>query len=185
LAITLGVAVATSVLAHTVLAEHPPASRPGHSHDHGAMHEVVLCSVVTQTAVPNGLAMDVTGTGRTEQAIRAMVVQHAIELDRMAGWSARTETIPGGVRLTVVADKAEDTKLIVRIRGLASPVGGGLDVSRMRERRRGPVPRTDFFRQPGPLSCLRSARAVSIVWEAIGGTSSAPSDSDRLLPAVG
>jgi hypothetical protein len=47
-----------------------------------------------------------------------MVVPHAAELDRMAGWSAKAETFPGGVRLTVIAEKSEDAKLIARIRGL-------------------------------------------------------------------
>ena len=36
-----------------------------------------------------------------------MVVPHAVELDGMPDWSARTETISGGVRLTVVARKPE------------------------------------------------------------------------------
>jgi hypothetical protein len=82
------------------------------------MNEVVLRSAITQTPVPGGLAMEITGTGRTEQAIRAMVVPHAAELDRMAEWSARAETLPGGVRLTVVAEKPDDSKLVARIRGL-------------------------------------------------------------------
>lgn len=82
------------------------------------MNEVVLRSVVTQGPVPAGLAMEITGSGRTAQAIRAMVVPHATELDRMAEWSAKIETIPGGVRLTVVAKRQDDAKLVARIRGL-------------------------------------------------------------------
>jgi len=82
------------------------------------MNEVVLRAAVQSTPVPGGLAMDVTGVGRTEQAIRAMVVPHAGELDRMADWSARTEPIPGGVRLTVIAKRADDARLVARIRGL-------------------------------------------------------------------
>jgi hypothetical protein len=82
------------------------------------MNEVVLRSAVKQASVPGGLTMEVTGAGRTEQAIRAMVVPHAVELDRMPEWSARTETVPGGVRLTVVAKTGEDAKLVARIRGL-------------------------------------------------------------------
>jgi hypothetical protein len=57
------------------------------------MNEVVLRSEVKQTPVPGGLAMEITGTGRTERAIRAMVVPHAAELDRMPAWSARSEPI--------------------------------------------------------------------------------------------
>jgi len=82
------------------------------------MHEVMLRSAVTPAPVSGGLAMEVTGAGRTERAIRAMVVPHAAELDRMAEWSARTAPIPGGVRLTVVARRADDAKLVARIRGL-------------------------------------------------------------------
>ena len=82
------------------------------------MNEVVLRSAVTHTSVAAGLAMEVTGTGRTAEAIRSMVVPHAVELDRMSQWSAKTETIPGGVRLTVTAKNAADAKTIARIRGL-------------------------------------------------------------------
>ena len=82
------------------------------------MNEVMLRSAVEQKPAPGGLAMDVTGTGRTEQAIHAMVVPHAAELDRMPSFAARTEPIPGGVRLTVVARRPDDAKLVARIRGL-------------------------------------------------------------------
>jgi hypothetical protein len=82
------------------------------------MNEVVLRSQVKQSAVPGGLVMDVTGTGRTEQAIRAMVVPHAAELDRMPAFAAKTEPIPGGVRLTVTAKVPDDAKAVARLRGL-------------------------------------------------------------------
>jgi hypothetical protein len=82
------------------------------------MNEVILRSSVTQTSVAGGLAIDITGSGRTEQAIRAMVVPHAVELDRMPSFAAKTETIPGGVRLTVIAKRADDANLVARIRGL-------------------------------------------------------------------
>jgi hypothetical protein len=82
------------------------------------MNEVMLRSVVRQTRVSGGLAIEVTGTGRAEQAIHAMVVPHAAELDRMPEWSARTEIIPGGVRLMVTARGPDDAALIARIRGL-------------------------------------------------------------------
>ena len=82
------------------------------------MNEVVLRSTVKQTPVPGGLAMEITGAGRTEQAIRAMVVPHAAELDRLPSFTAKTEPIAGGVRLTVVAKNAEDPKAVARIRGL-------------------------------------------------------------------
>jgi hypothetical protein len=82
------------------------------------MNEVVLRSEVTSSSVPGGLAMDITGGPRTERAIRAMVAPHAVELDRMSEWAARTEPIPGGLRLTVTARTPEDAKTVARIRGL-------------------------------------------------------------------
>lgn len=82
------------------------------------MNEVVLRSAVKQTPIPGGLVMEITGTGRTEQAIRAMVPPHAVELGRMPSFAAKTESIPGGVRLTVLARTPDDAKVVARIRGL-------------------------------------------------------------------
>jgi len=82
------------------------------------MNEVVLRAAVKATPVTGGLAMDVTGSGRTAQAIRAMVVPHAVELDTMPAWFAKTEPISDGVRLTVTARDPSDTKTVARIRGL-------------------------------------------------------------------
>jgi len=82
------------------------------------MNEVVLRSDVKQSPIPGGLAMEITGSGRTERAIRAMVLPHAAELDRMPELSARAEAIPGGARLTVVARQPEDAKAVARLRGL-------------------------------------------------------------------
>jgi hypothetical protein len=81
------------------------------------MNEVVLRSRVASTAVANGLVMEISGTGRTEQAIRAMVAPHATELDRMSMWTAKAEPIAGGVRLTVLARRSDD-HVIARIRAL-------------------------------------------------------------------
>lgn len=82
------------------------------------MNDVTLRSTVKATTVPGGLAMDVTGSGRVEGAIRAMVAPHAEELDRMKEWSARTEPIPGGLRLRVTAKEPSDLRTVARIRGL-------------------------------------------------------------------
>ncbi len=181
LAVALAVALAGMVVAHTVLAQNPPAAPP-QAHDHGAMpshgadvhaqhmqmmrgmagggptmpgqdafgaiaevvrildadpatdwskvdlerlrqhlidmNEVVLRAAVKQTHVPGGLAMEITGTGRTEHAIRAMVVPHAVELDRTPSLAATTDPVAGGIRLTVVAKKPDDAKAVARIRGL-------------------------------------------------------------------
>jgi hypothetical protein len=82
------------------------------------MNEVVLRAQVKQASVRGGLVMDVTGIGRTEQAIRTMVVPHAAELGRMPSYAAKTELIPGGVRLTVTAKAADDAKTVARLRAL-------------------------------------------------------------------
>ena len=82
------------------------------------MNEVVLRAEVRTSSVPGGLVMDVTGAGRIELSIRAMVIPHATELDQMPGLAAKTEAIPGGVRLTVTARDAEDARAIARVRGL-------------------------------------------------------------------
>lgn len=82
------------------------------------MNEVTLRASVRAETVPAGLRMHVTGTGRTEQAIRAMVGPHSTELNQMPEWSAKAETIPGGVHLTVIAKDPADAKTVARIRGL-------------------------------------------------------------------
>ena len=82
------------------------------------MNEVTLHAAVQSEAIPAGLRMDVTGTGRIEHAIHSMVGPHTSELNQMPEWSARTEMIPGGVRLTVVARDPADAKTVARIRGL-------------------------------------------------------------------
>jgi hypothetical protein len=82
------------------------------------MNEVVLRAEVKTSPLPGGLVMDVTGAGRTEPAIRAMVIPHSAELDQMPGLAAKTEPIPGGVRLTVTARDPEDAKAVARVRGL-------------------------------------------------------------------
>lgn len=82
------------------------------------MNEVVLRSSLKASAVPGGLAMDVTGAARTERAIRAMLAPHARELDHMPDWTATTQPIPGGLRLTVTARQPADAATVARIRAL-------------------------------------------------------------------
>lgn len=79
------------------------------------MDEVMLRATARVRPIPGGIAAEVTGEGRTREAIRRMVPAHAAELDRMAGWDARAEATPEGVRLVVVGD---DPAMAARIRGL-------------------------------------------------------------------
>ena len=82
------------------------------------MNEVVLRAAVKPVQVPGGIAMEITGAGRTRAAIPAMVVPHAAELDKMPQWTAKAEPIATGERLAVVARDAGDATTIARIRGL-------------------------------------------------------------------
>jgi hypothetical protein len=82
------------------------------------MNEVVLHASVKSTQVPGGLAMDITGEGRTARSIRSMVIPQAAQLGGMPVWAAKAESIPDGVRLIVVARDPSDAKTVTRIRGL-------------------------------------------------------------------
>ncbi|MBI3512540.1 MAG: hypothetical protein HY060_00445 [Proteobacteria bacterium] len=81
------------------------------------MGEVTLKAAAAAQPVDGGLAIVVTGDGRTLAAIQRMVPAHARELDRthLNGWSAKTEPMADGVRLTVTAG---DDKEVRHIRGL-------------------------------------------------------------------
>ena len=81
------------------------------------MNELTLRSSVAQRAVEGGLQMEVTGEGRTVDAIRGMTDAHGRQLASL-GMDARSEPIPGGARFTVVARDREDGRLIAKIRGL-------------------------------------------------------------------
>jgi hypothetical protein len=52
----------------------------------------------------NGVEIAVTGDGRTLEAIKRMVPAHASEL-REIGWNAKSEDLPNGVKLTVIASE--------------------------------------------------------------------------------
>lgn len=82
------------------------------------MNDVTLRAEVKTSPIPGGLSMDVTGTGPTQDAIRRMLIPHSVELDRMPSWSAQAVSIPGGVRLTVSARRADHARTTARIRGL-------------------------------------------------------------------
>jgi hypothetical protein len=75
------------------------------------MNEVALYAIAEVHPLDDGVDIAVTGKGRTLEAIRRMIPAHAHELNRI-GWSARTEEIPGGVRLIVTTqDSNQAAKL--------------------------------------------------------------------------
>lgn len=79
------------------------------------MNEVTLKAAAAERTVDGGIAIEVTGNGRTLDAIRRMIPAHARELDQLPGWRARTEALPDGIQLTVTS---ADPKEVARIRGL-------------------------------------------------------------------
>ena len=65
-----------------------------------------------KTPLDNGLRIEVTGSGRTLEAIQRMVPDHARDIDGMNGWTVRTTSMPNGVVLTVTAtDRTEVRKI--------------------------------------------------------------------------
>lgn len=75
------------------------------------MNEVTLHAAAAQRMIDNGIEITVTGEGRTLEAIKRMVPAHVNELHEI-GWSAKSEDLPNGVRLTVLASEAQPlTKL--------------------------------------------------------------------------
>lgn len=79
------------------------------------MNDVTLRATAVAHNVDNGVRVDVTGEGRTLDAIRRMLPAHGREIDGLRGWSASTESLANGVRLTVTAGRAEE---VAHIRGL-------------------------------------------------------------------
>jgi len=82
------------------------------------MNEVTLKSAITQRAVPGGLEMDVTGTGRTATAIRTMAAMQSAELTSSGMLDMSSSEIPGGARLTARATNPNDAQMVARIRAL-------------------------------------------------------------------
>src|SRR5690349_2997606 len=79
------------------------------------MNEVTLRADAAATEIDGGLAIAVTGSGRTLAAIQRMVAHHAAALNGLNGWSAKAEPLPDGVRLTVTASDPAEVR---HIRGL-------------------------------------------------------------------
>ena len=79
------------------------------------MNEVTLNAKAVATPVDGGARYEVSGEGRTLEAIRRMVTAHTHEIDGVNGWTVKAEPVATGVVLTVTA---ADPKQAARIRGL-------------------------------------------------------------------
>ena len=75
------------------------------------MNDVTLNAVTAEHMLDKGIEIAVTGEGRTLEAIKRMVPTHVNEL-REIGWNAKSDELPNGVKLTVMASEAQPlTKL--------------------------------------------------------------------------
>jgi hypothetical protein len=79
------------------------------------MNEVTLNAKAVATPVDGGARYEVSGEGRTLEAIRRMVPAHTHEIDGTSGWTVKAEPAATGVVLTVTA---ADPRQAARIRGL-------------------------------------------------------------------
>ncbi len=76
------------------------------------MDEVTMRATAQKTPIEGGLRIDVTGAGRTLEAIRRMVPDHAQAIDGMNGWTVRTAPRADGVELTVTANTPAEVQKI-------------------------------------------------------------------------
>ena len=76
------------------------------------MDEVTVRADTHKEPVDNGLRIEITGAGRTLEAIQRMVPDHARDTDGINGWAVRTATISNGVVLTVTATSPGDVQKI-------------------------------------------------------------------------
>lgn len=67
------------------------------------MNALFLQADVSASPVSDGWRFQVTGSGHTLRAVQAMVPAHALELDKMAAWSAVANITPTGAELTVTS----------------------------------------------------------------------------------
>jgi hypothetical protein len=82
------------------------------------MDDVVMHAIVAKRNVPGGIEARVTGTGKTVQAIRRMLTNHAAALDAESSYHAVAIEIPSGIRLMVTAKNVGDSTQVAIIRGL-------------------------------------------------------------------
>lgn len=78
------------------------------------MNEVTLHATADERALADGVDIIITGEGRTLEAIKRMVPAHANELN-LIGWTAKTEDLADGVRLTVTTS---DPVQVPKLKGL-------------------------------------------------------------------
>jgi hypothetical protein len=88
------------------------------------MNEVTLHAAATPRLFDNGIEFTVTGEGRTLEAIKRMVPAHVKELHE-TGWNAKTDELPNGVKLTVMASDAQPLTRLKALGFIGIMVQGG------------------------------------------------------------
>jgi hypothetical protein len=88
------------------------------------MNEVTLRAAAAQRMIDNGIEITVTGEGRTLEAIKRMVPAHVNELHEI-GWSAKSEDLPNGAKLTVLASEAQPLTKLKALGFMGIMVQGG------------------------------------------------------------
>ena len=76
------------------------------------MDEVTMRAAARKEAIGNGLRIEISGSGRTLEAIQRMVPDHAREIDGINGWTVRTTSMPDGVVLIVVSTNPTEVQKI-------------------------------------------------------------------------
>ncbi len=79
------------------------------------MNEVVMRAEAHKQPLDDGLLIDVTGSGRTLEAIRRMIPAHAQDINGLFGWTVTAQEIPEGEALKVTTTNQADVQ---KIRGL-------------------------------------------------------------------
>jgi len=88
------------------------------------MNEVTLHAAAAQRMIDNGIEITVTGEGRTLEAIKRMVPAHVNELHEI-GWSEKSEDLPTGVKLTVLASEVQPLTKLKALGFMGIMVQGG------------------------------------------------------------
>ncbi len=88
------------------------------------MDEVTLRAKAAERVLDNGIEIAVTGEGRTLEAIKRMVPAHVSEL-REIGWSAKSEDLSNGVKLTVTASESQPLAKLKALGFMGIMVQGG------------------------------------------------------------
>ena len=89
------------------------------------MDEVTMRATARKEPLDNGLRIEISGTGRTLEAIQRMIPDHARDIDGLNGWTVRAATAPDGVILTVTAASPAEVQKIRALGFIGIMVQGG------------------------------------------------------------